>query len=142
MCGSLCGRKAFSTAFMHSAKVNSAWTSLRLSSSALLVSIWSSYKVDNVLAWFCLHRDFAGPEDSGAGFASQSDGAVFANQPCAFADSDYWCFVFFQKLKNPFLLRFTHVLGICVRVLKMRADLKRDQTQRVERARLNNWHVL
>src|SRR5215471_8135282 len=117
---------------MHSVASNSSWISLRLSSSVFLVSIWSADKVDNVVASFCFDRDFAASENSGAGFTSQSHGAVFTNQPCAFADSGHRCFVFFQKLKYPFLLCFTHVHGIWVRVLKMRADLKRDQSQRIE----------
>ena len=123
-----CHRKALSTASMHSGRPNSLLNIGAIKQQRAFSFHWSADKVNNVIAGFCFDRDFAASEDSGAGFASQSDSAVFANQPCAFANSDYRCFVFFQKLKNSFLLRFTHVPGIWVRVLKMRAYLKRDQT--------------
>src|SRR4029453_10636238 len=117
---------------MHSARLSNSWTSLRLNSSVLSVCIRSSDQTDNVIAGFCFYRDFTAFEDSGAGFAFQCHGVVFANQPRLFANSDDRCLVLLEKLKNPFFLGLAHVSGIRVRVLKMWADLKWHQTQRVE----------
>src|SRR5262249_3329340 len=88
-----CRRKTISTASMHSVRPKSSRMSLRPSSSVLLVSIWSSYEMDNVIARFCFHGYFAASEDSGASFASQCDSAVFANQPGTFANADHGYFV-------------------------------------------------
>src|SRR5262245_12328076 len=112
---------------MHSARLSNSWTSLRLNSSVLSVCIRSSDETYNVIAGFCFDRDFAASKYSGASVASQSHGAVFANQPCAFADSDYRCFVLFEKLKYPFLLCLAHMPGIRIWILKMRTNLKRHQ---------------
>src|SRR5262249_20645253 len=110
---------------MHSVGLSSCCTSLRLSSSVLSARIWSSNEADNVIAGFCLDRHFAASENSGASVAFQCDCVFFANQPCAFANSDYGRFVLFEKLKNPFLLRFARMLAVLVRILKRRTDLKR-----------------
>src|SRR6516162_4887005 len=126
---------------MHSVGLKSSWTSLRTSSSVLLVSIWSSDEMDNVIARFCFDRDFAASEDSGTSFASKCDGAVFANQPGPFANSDHRCFVLLEKLKNPFLLCLAHMPGIGIWVSKVWTDLKRHESKRIERAWLNDRHV-
>src|SRR5262245_6239481 len=114
---------------MHSARLSNSWTSLRLNSNALSVCIRPSDETDNVIAGFCFYRDFTAAEDSGTGFTFQGNGTVFANQPCALANPDYWCVVFFEKLKNPFFLRLAHMPGISIRVLKMRTDLKWHEPQ-------------
>src|SRR5215470_6626328 len=126
---------------MHSVGLKSSSASLRTSSSVLLASIWSSDEMDNVIARFCFDRDFAASEDSGTGFASKCDGAVFANQPGPFANSDHRCFVLLEKLNNPLLLCLAHVPGIGIWVLKMWTDLERHESKRIERAWLNDRHV-
>src|SRR5262249_30041300 len=122
-----CRRKTFSTASTHSRRVQSCSTSLRLSTSVGSARIWASNKIDNVLAGLCFDGRLAATENPGAGFPFQCDRAVFTQQPRAFAHPDDWGFILLEKLKNAFLLGFAHVGRVRVRVLEMRANLKRNQ---------------
>ena len=84
----------------------------------------------------------AATENPRSRFAFQSDVTIVAQQPRTFANAHDRRVVFLVKLQNSLFLRFSHVGGIRVGIEIVRTDLKRHKPQGIERARLNDWHVL
>ena len=136
-------RKTVSTASIHSRRLSDRSTSVQLSNIAGSVCIWSSDKIRNIVARSLPQRETSSRLKIRAPFSPLSmTVVVLAQKPRAFAHADNGSLVLLQKLKNAFLLRLAHVGRVWIRILKMRANLKRHQTQRVERAGLHNRHVL
>src|ERR1700732_1042897 len=127
-----CKRNASSTASMHSGNVSSRSTSLRATKSVDSVCIRCSDKILDVIAGLRFKRSFTLSENPSAGFSFERDGAVLTKEPRAFANANDGSIVFLEKLKDPFLLCFAHMCGVWIWVLKMRTDLKRHQSERVE----------
>src|SRR5262245_13328856 len=68
--------------------------------------------------------------------------ALFYAEHCTLSQSDHRRIGLFEELIYPFLLSFTHMCRIGIRVQIVWADLKADERQSVKRRRLHYRHIL